>query len=151
MNACGILWPGGDWNMEELLTIEQTADYLQVSVSTVRRMVRDGRLRSVSLGRLRRVPASALEELTQGAAARAVRIPVIVVEAGDRSIHPVTKLELELSGEREAMVKEAKAAVAARGYRVLANEHGGCCEYMARAVDEGGDHIVVTVWPKEED
>ncbi len=136
--------------MEELLTIEQTADYLQVSVSTVRRMVRDGRLRSVSLGRLRRVPASALEELTRPAGAQAVRIPVIVVEAGDRSIHPVTKLELELSGEREAMVKEAMAAVVARGYRVLANEHGGCCEYMARAVDEGGDHIVITVWPAEE-
>ena len=49
--------------MEDLLTIEQTAEYLQVSVSTVRRMVRDGRLRSVSLGRLRRVPRSALKEL----------------------------------------------------------------------------------------
>lgn len=53
--------------MEDLLTIEQTAEYLQVSVSTVRRMVRDGRLRSVSLGRLRRVPKPALEEfIAQG-------------------------------------------------------------------------------------
>jgi len=53
--------------MEDLLTIEQTAEYLQVSVSTVRRMVRDGRLRSVSLGRLRRVPESALQEfIAQG-------------------------------------------------------------------------------------
>jgi len=211
--------------MEELLTIEQTADYLQVSVSTVRRMVRDGRLRSVSLGRLRRVPASALEALTAqgpgepgpvavagawyvnamanrivvelpggelkhfavvpfraatleemedykgyhpaqmtggaqtvpdyvlrhyGLSLATVSLPVIVVEAGDRSIHPVEKLTLELSGDRQAMLRQAMTAVAARGYRVLRDAEGGCCEYMPRAAEDGGDHIVITVWPEED-
>jgi len=79
-----------------------------------------------------------------------VSLPVIVVEAGDRSIHPVEKLTLELSGDRQAMLRQAMTAVAARGYRVLRDAEGGCCEYMPRAAEDGGDHIVITVWPEED-
>ena len=79
-----------------------------------------------------------------------VSLPVIVVEAGDRSIHPVEKLTLELSGDRQAMLSQAMTAVAARGYRVLRDAEGGCCEYMPRAAEDGGDHIVITVWPEED-
>ena len=49
--------------MEELLTIEETADYLRVSVSTVRRMLNDGRLKGVNIGRQWRIPKEALAEL----------------------------------------------------------------------------------------
>jgi hypothetical protein len=79
-----------------------------------------------------------------------VSLPVIVVETGDRSIHPVEKLTLELSGDRQAMLSQAMTAVAARGYRVLRDAEGGCCEYMPRAAEDGGDHIIVTVWPEED-
>jgi len=51
--------------MEELLTIEETADYLRVSVSTVRRMLNDGRLKGVNIGRQWRIPKEALAELTR--------------------------------------------------------------------------------------
>ena len=51
--------------MEELLTIEETADYLRISVSTVRRMLNDGRLKGVNIGRQWRIPKEALAELTR--------------------------------------------------------------------------------------
>lgn len=50
-------------NLPELMTIQQVADYLQVSVSTVRRMLADGRLRGVNLGRAWRIPKESVAEL----------------------------------------------------------------------------------------
>lgn len=50
-------------NLPELMTIQQVADYLRVSVSTVRRMLADGRLRGVNLGRAWRIPKESVAEL----------------------------------------------------------------------------------------
>lgn len=49
--------------LPDLMTIQQVADYLQVSISTVRRMLDDGRLPSVKIGRARRIPKEAVSEL----------------------------------------------------------------------------------------
>jgi excisionase family DNA binding protein len=50
---------------EELLTIDETAEYLRVSRSTVRRMIDDGRLEAVTIGRQWRIRKETLEELTR--------------------------------------------------------------------------------------
>ena len=52
--------------MEDLLTIEETALYLRVSESTVRRMVKDGRIPARQIGRQWRIPRAALEEYLGG-------------------------------------------------------------------------------------
>lgn len=46
----------------ELLTIDETAEFLRVSDKTVRRMIDDGRLKAVAIGRQWRIPKEALEE-----------------------------------------------------------------------------------------
>jgi excisionase family DNA binding protein len=56
---------------ERFLTINQTAELLGVHHGTVRRMIAKGRLRAVRVGRLWRVPGSALLELEQAALAAA--------------------------------------------------------------------------------
>lgn len=50
-------------NSFHLLTVEQAADRMSVSISTVRRLVRSGQLASVSLGRCRRIPSTVIEAL----------------------------------------------------------------------------------------
>lgn len=54
--------------MEELLTIEETCDYLRLSQSTVRRMVKDGRIPARQIGRQWRIPLTALETMAAGKA-----------------------------------------------------------------------------------
>ncbi len=49
--------------LPDLMTVQQVAKYLQVSEPTVWRMVSEGRIRSVKIGRARRVPKEALAEL----------------------------------------------------------------------------------------
>ena len=49
----------------ELLTIDETAEFLRVSDKTVRRMLNDGRLKGVNIGRQWRIPKEALAELTR--------------------------------------------------------------------------------------
>ena len=49
--------------LPDLMTIEDVADYLRVSVRTVQRMIKDGRLHAISLGRTWRIPITALEDL----------------------------------------------------------------------------------------
>lgn len=45
-----------------VLTAEQAAEQLQVSRRTVYELIRTGELRSVKIGKLRRIPLRALEE-----------------------------------------------------------------------------------------
>lgn len=45
--------------VEELLTVSQVADNWQVSTRTLRRMIADGRLQVVRLGRAVRIPSKA--------------------------------------------------------------------------------------------
>ena len=47
--------------MEELLTVQEVAEYLRVSDLTVRRMLKDGRLQGVNIGRVWRIPKGELE------------------------------------------------------------------------------------------
>jgi excisionase family DNA binding protein len=49
--------------LRRFYTVEEVARVLGVSVSTVRRRIRDGTIRSIRLGGVRRVHHSALEEL----------------------------------------------------------------------------------------
>ncbi len=55
--------------LKDLLSIEETADYLGVSITTVRRMLTDGRLRGSRLGRVWRIPREAVQELVRSGAA----------------------------------------------------------------------------------
>lgn len=48
--------------MEMLLTVEQTAQRLQIAQSTVRRLLANGELRGIKRGKLWRIPESALLE-----------------------------------------------------------------------------------------
>ena len=49
--------------MTELLTVKETAAYLRTSLQQVRRMIREGDLFAVKVGREYRIPLSALAEL----------------------------------------------------------------------------------------
>ncbi len=48
---------------ERLLPADQVANAFSVSLATVRRLIRSGRLPSVRIGRCRRIPASALDRI----------------------------------------------------------------------------------------
>ncbi len=47
---------------EKFYTVEDVARILQISVSTVRKLINDGDLRSIRIGKQIRVPESALNE-----------------------------------------------------------------------------------------
>jgi excisionase family DNA binding protein len=49
-----------------LLTIQQTADVLQVGRCTAQELVLTGALRSLKIGRLRRIPPEAIEAFVEG-------------------------------------------------------------------------------------
>jgi excisionase family DNA binding protein len=51
--------------LPDLVTLNDTAAWLGCSVVTVRRMIRAGKLRRVKVGRLDRVPRTALEKLQE--------------------------------------------------------------------------------------
>jgi excisionase family DNA binding protein len=52
--------------LPDLVTVDDTAAWLGCSVVTVRRMIRAGKLRRVKVGRLDRIPRTALERLREG-------------------------------------------------------------------------------------
>lgn len=52
--------------MTELLTVKETAAYLRTSLQQVRRMIREGDLFAVKVGREYRIPLSALVEFLEG-------------------------------------------------------------------------------------
>ena len=49
--------------MKTILTVKQVAELSQVSIPQVRRMIANGELSAMKVGRERRVPKAALEEL----------------------------------------------------------------------------------------
>jgi excisionase family DNA binding protein len=57
----------------ELLTIDDTADVLKVSASSVRRFIADGRLPAVKVGKSVRVRREAVEQMAQPAHLKARR------------------------------------------------------------------------------
>lgn len=52
-------------NLEPWFAIREVANALGVSISTVRRFVKDGKIRAVKAGHLWRIPESALKEFTE--------------------------------------------------------------------------------------
>lgn len=63
-----------------LLTVEQAAERMAVSPSTVRRLIRSGRLPSINLGRCRRVPSTVVEEFVQGLLDDAMSDPTRIMQ-----------------------------------------------------------------------
>lgn len=54
--------------LPDLATVEETAAWFGCSTGTVRRMIKDGRLPRVKVGRLDRVPRVALQRMRDGKA-----------------------------------------------------------------------------------
>lgn len=52
--------------MPDLVTVPQAAEWLGCSVVTVRRLIAAGKLKRLKVGRLDRVPRSALERMQEG-------------------------------------------------------------------------------------
>lgn len=52
--------------LPDLVTVEQAAEWLGCSVVTVRRLIRAGTLTRVKVGRLDRIPRTALERMREG-------------------------------------------------------------------------------------
>ena len=79
-----------------------------------------------------------------GAAGKgALAIEVAVIEAGNDYTDRVDSFHIARAGTQ--MVQAAIAAVEARGYRVMPDAAGGCCEHVG--VSDGDDYIAVTVYP----
>lgn len=74
-------------------------------------------------------------------------IQVVIIEAGQDYTERVDTFDLDTAGTEQEMVDQAMAAVAVRGYRVMADSEGGCCEYVG--VSDGEDYIAITVYPDE--
>ena len=57
----------------------------------------------------------------------------------------------DLTGTQAEQIEQAAAIVAERGYRVMPDEEGGCCEYC-QEIDAYGnvqESIAITVYPEE--
>lgn len=89
--------------MDELLTIEETADYLRLSESTVRRMVRDGRIPARQIGRQWRIPMTALGAVDPGPQeAPAARVFVLEMLAASGRTWSVTAHRALAGAQAEA-------------------------------------------------
>ncbi len=49
--------------MEELLTVEEVAEHLKISKATVRRHIKEGKLKAVKIGRVVRISAGEIKSL----------------------------------------------------------------------------------------
>lgn len=50
-------------NLPEYLTRQEAADYLRISLPTINRLIRDGKLQAVKVGGLTRILHSSIREL----------------------------------------------------------------------------------------
>ena len=73
-------------------------------------------------------------------------IDIAVIEAGEDYLHRLDTFTATMSGTLPEMISRAQELVAARGYRVMSDAEGGCCEYVS--VSGGDDYIAVTIWPE---
>lgn len=80
------------------------------------------------------------------------RVRIAIVEAGDSYALRIADIDAELTGDTtQELVEQAKVEVAKRGYRVMPDEEGGCCEYC-QEIDAYGtvqESIAITVYPEE--
>lgn len=99
--------------MEELLTIEQVAKHLVVSVSTVRRLIDSGELRAVRVGRLWRVPKAALEAYLGGDDPLALLTSLAQLEGdagNEQAIAVFRRMQAETPGMLEGLRTLAETA-----------------------------------------
>jgi len=66
-------------------------------------------------------------------------VQIAVIAAYDTHTEKLEVFDAELRGAE--LVPQAKEDVAARGYRVMHDADGGCCEVQE-------DYVAVTVWPQ---
>ncbi len=71
--ASAALATGGRVEGRELLTVEQTADILQIGRDKVYYLIRTGQLRSIKIGKLRRISRAWIEEFVQQLETRNLR------------------------------------------------------------------------------
>lgn len=74
---------------EERLSLQEAADALGVSEQTARRWVKSGKLKAYKPGLRYLIPASAVEELLEGAEAPKVLLPFNVLEANAEVVETV--------------------------------------------------------------
>ncbi len=115
--------------MEELLTVEQVAEYLQVSMSTVRRMIQKGELPAQRVRRLVRVPRAAVEAYLAGDDDPLYALEALARNggegAGDKAREIFAKMQADLPGmvERVRALEGPEAANVLRLYETL--QRGG--------------------------
>jgi len=115
--------------MEELLTVEQVAEYLQVSMSTVRRMIQKGELPAQRVRRLVRVPKAAVEAYLAGDDDPLYALEALARNggegAGDKAREIFAKMQADLPGmvERVRALEGPEAANVLRLYETL--QRGG--------------------------
>lgn len=115
--------------MEELLTVEQVAGYLQVSMSTVRRMIHKSELPAQRVRRLVRVPKSAVEAYLAGDDDPLYALEALARNggegAGDKAREIFGKMQADLPGmvERVRALEGPEAANVLRLYEML--QRGG--------------------------
>jgi excisionase family DNA binding protein len=54
------------WRDQAVLTPEETASILRVSRTSVYALLREGRLRHIAIGKLKRIPPAAVDEFLNG-------------------------------------------------------------------------------------
>jgi|LFRM01.2.fsa_nt_gb excisionase family DNA binding protein len=115
--------------LPDLMTIEEAAIALRVSGKTIRRMLADGRLRGVNLGRTWRIPRETVLELLGG---RINETTVYVVSAcitiQGQPVDMFCGVHATLEGARAALEKDAKQ----RGQVFMWEGHGRLGFWRAR-------------------
>jgi len=101
----------------------------------------------------RRSMAEILRDIIDGAMGpeEGTSVRIIIVEAGTDYTERVGAFEAKLVGTQAEQIEQAAAIVAERGYRVMPNAEGGCCEYC-QEIDAYGnvqESIAITVYPEE--
>ena len=69
---------------------------------------------------------------------------IAIIEAGDTYTERRGTIAADLTGTQAEQIEQAAAIVAERGYRVMPNAEGGCCEYTSTG---DSDYIAITVYP----
>ena len=75
-------------------------------------------------------------------------IKVIILEANEDYTDKVGEAEVAYNDNETTLIEDAIETVEDRGYRVMLDAEGGCCEYVS--VTDGEPYIAITVWPEEE-
>jgi len=122
--------------MEELLTVEQVAEYLQVSMSTVRRMIQKGELPAQRVRRLVRVPKAALEAYLGGEDDPLYALEALARNGGEGAGDKGREIFAQMQADLPGMVERVRALEGPEAAKVLE-----LYDVLAR----GGDEIFVVL------